>query len=272
MVAESLMQIGVVTGSQNGTSESLYPALIQTWWFLPALVILFGLVMYVFYIKIRSRMIQEVENLRTRIARDLHDDIGSYLGGIAVNADHLSEKFSEDQSGFRRLQEMSNDARQMSDAIRDIIWFIDTERNSMDDLTERLRSITRSLLPKPIEATFSVKAENPSGIVLGMEQKRNLVLMFKEIVHNIMRHSGASKVEILIRQAGGRLEIQVGDNGNGFNLEGVRKGNGLVNLQRRAEDLRGGCSIRSTPSEGTTIVVSVPLAPGSQVRRDSKIP
>lgn len=235
----------------------------KAWWFLFGGVAVLLLVSFLLYRRGRVRKAQEIERLRSRIAGDLHDEIGSSLGGIALMADHLSEKFMPDESGFRRLQEMSTSARQMSDAIRDIIWFVDTEHNSLEDLTDRLRSIVRSMLPRTIESSFSVQSGHPANSALTMEQKRNLVLMFKEILHNTVRHARPKKVDIILRGLDDRLEIQVTDNGCGFNQEQGTRGNGLVNLHRRADDLGGRCSIRSVEGQGTTVMISVPLGPGS---------
>jgi signal transduction histidine kinase len=244
------------------------PVFWESWWFRVATIIAVAALVYVLSKKARARKVQEIEKLRLRIASDLHDEIGSSLGSIALMADHLSERFTPDESGFRRLQEMSINARQMSDAIRDIIWFVDTQRNSVEDLTDRLRSIARTMLPRTMDTSFSTQTNHPSDVLLAMEQKRNLILMFKEIMHNIVRHARPSKVEIVLRHMSERLEIQVNDNGRGFNQEQVTKGNGLVNLHRRANDLGGECSIRSTVGQGTAITLSIPLS-SSASRRGS---
>src|SRR5258706_1075144 len=132
---------------QNFLFDNFEQTLWQTWWFRLLGMTIVAAGVFVVYRKSRSRKIREIERLRNRIASDLHDEIGSSLGGIALMAEHMSERYTPEESGFRRLQEMSKNARQMSDSIRDIIWFVDTERSSFDDLRDRFQSIVRAMLP-----------------------------------------------------------------------------------------------------------------------------
>jgi signal transduction histidine kinase len=232
----------------------LVPQFWQTTWFrwlvAAAVILLFG-ALYEFRLAAERR----VTRLRLRIARDLHDEVGSNLGSIALLSEVMPRtadgRSSEEVSEIRRI------AVQTIESLRDIVWLLDPAGDSAGELVTRMRESARNLLAGvPFDFQASGESNAPR---LPLELRRNLFPAFKEILHNIARHAHASRVEISVCLTPNRFELLVGDNGVGFDEAGVRGGNGLKNLRRRATELRGTIEIHSRSGEGTHVRLVAPL-------------
>jgi ligand-binding sensor domain-containing protein/signal transduction histidine kinase len=235
------------------------PPFWNTLWFklVVALTVLAFLVALYQY---RVRKLIEVERMRLRIAGDLHDDIGSNLSSIALAADMVRERAPVGRAEAEQLARVSTTARAMGESIREIVWFIRPDHETLNDLAGRMRQVTEGNLGR-LDVEFSV-----CGTALeqrySMEFRRNLFLIFKESLHNIHRHSGATKVEVALRAEAGAVSLRIADNGIGFDPDSATSGNGLANLRRRAMELGGTLGIRSREREGTEILLQVPLRRG----------
>jgi len=207
---------------------------------------------------LRQRRIRrlELENLRQRISQDLHDEIGSSLGSIAlVTQDVLAT--AHDPSLRRDLVEISDIAGQTLDSMRDIVRLVQTGVYGQGDLIEHLREIADRML-RGIPHTLQIDADS---IVthLPMHMRRDLVLMFKECLHNLVRHAKATKAIITLTEENNKFTLKIWDNGRGFDPETPRgDGMGLTNLQRRAVKHGGSVQIRSAPAKGTTLSIFLP--------------
>jgi signal transduction histidine kinase len=139
----------------------------------------------------------------------------------------------------------------------DIVWAINPKKDSLLELVRRMRSFAEDVLEqKDIFVEFNTP-ENFAEIKLDADTRRNVFLIFKEILNNIIRHSRASQVEIDLEIVGNRLVLSVLDDGTGFDTAQNFDGNGLANMKRRAEDLKGKLEISS--AEGVKIVLEVPF-------------
>ncbi len=194
---------------------------------------------------------QHAEQLRQQIAADLHDDIGSNLGSIAI----LSELAAGDEgnSTERRddFTEINQIAGETADSMRDIIWLLDSDEFSSHDLTTHMRQVAERLLIQ-IPYSFDVSDESESGN-LPLEFRRHVLFSFKETINNIVKHATASNVEIGICYGGEGFSFLVTDDGRSFAPDEFGTGHGLKNLSRRAEILGGCCEISSKPGEGTEV-------------------
>ena len=141
----------------------------------------------------------------------------------------------------------------------DIVWAVNPKRESLIDLTRRMRQHADEVFTQrgiDLRFTAPAAAVNPK---LGMDVRRDLLLIFKEAVNNAARHSGCSAVTIDLRLDGVRLVLRVADNGTGFDNSIESEGQGLASMHRRASRLGGRLEITSGPSSGTTLEVSVPI-------------
>ncbi len=224
-----------------------------------------GLTALAFY-RSRIKRIVELERVRTRIATDLHDDIGSSLSQIAILSEVSRQRLGREQNGVgESLAQIANTSRDLVDSMSDIVWAINPRRDRVSDLVQRMREFAGDVFTaREIEFSFRAPA---AGLELRLDAdvRRQLYLIFKEAVNNAARHSGCTQAEIEFEVAPDRLLLHVRDNGRGFDLDGdaatSRNGNGLASMRERARALGGEIEIISQPNLGTAVKLNLPLSP-----------
>lgn len=211
----------------------------------------------------RRRLIssKQVDQLRKRIASDLHDDIGSNLGSISLIArtarKDLVRLHGPEEVGAD-LDEVESIARESSLAMRDIVWLLERKQDSIGDLVHRMRE-TASRLLRGFDYTIECESSKSTS-KLSLDAKRHLFLFYKEAVHNILKHSGATTVSIRLWDQGDKLALEVTDNGQGLPMvmENAREVPRLVRkLDERARVLEGKLDMKSEKGKGTTILLTV---------------
>jgi len=157
----------------------------------------------------------------------------------------------------RQLARVHETAQKLSRNLKEIVWAIDPQRDKFDDLLLHMKEAAEELLgQKGITYTFALPPEElPQS--LKMEFRRNLFLIYKEMLHNVVKHAEATQVEIALTRMNGTLQLQVADNGRGFNAEAGGNGNGLKSMSARAEELNGKLEIESRPEQGTKATLTV---------------
>lgn len=241
--------------NEAGTSVRIMisPPYWQTWWFRSALVILFASVTYSAY-RYRLRRLLDLERLRLRIADDLHDDVGSNLSAIAMVSRTLQRAPELAGTTRQKLAEIYDTAVLTSEGMKDLVWLIKPENDTLDDLFLRMKDTASTLLG---DISFEFHSPDaPQSKTIGIDFKRSVFLAFKEIVTNIAKHSMAGRVEIRIALQDRFLEMVVSDNGTGFDATAHHRGNGLQSLRKRADHIGGSCTITSVPHSGTTVAFS----------------
>ncbi len=228
----------------------------QTWWFRALVGLAVGLLVYAAF-RYRLARLMAVEKLRLRIAQDLHDDIGSTLSGIALTSDTLARRLSNDPQAKRDLQELRQVAVEKAEHLQDLVWTINPKKDTSGDLRLHLKETAHRLL-LGIDVQFTSNQEGPGG-KMSLEVKHNITMIFREIVHNIVSHSRARRVQIEVTEKTGLLGFRVADDGVGFDPKTCSKGNGLVNLEQRAQAIGGRIKIESAPGAGTTVVFEVKI-------------
>lgn len=232
------------------------PPFWQTGWFLALAASLAALFVFVL-VQNRIRRLVELERIRTRIATDLHDDIGANLTRIAMLSEVASRQ--SENGGQSLLPSIANIARESVESMNDIVWAISPDHDRLLDLIRRMRTHAEDVFTfRDIELAFSAPdAETDLHLSVGV--RRDLLLVFKEAVNNAARHSGCTRVEIDLRIEHNRLTLVVADNGKGFNSNNGHDGQGLRSMRRRAETLAGRLGIRSKNGGGTTVTFEIPL-------------
>ncbi len=211
----------------------------------------------------RRRLISrnQVNQLRKRIASDLHDDIGSNLGSISLIA-RTARKDLVRLHGPKEvgadLGEVESIARESSLAMRDIVWLLERKQDSIGDLVHRMRE-TASRLLRGFD--YSIECESSkSAAKLSLDAKRHLFLFYKEAVHNILKHSKATKVSIRLWDQGDKLALEVIDNGRGLPIvveDGKETPRLVRKLEERARVLEGKLDMKSEKGQGTTVLLTV---------------
>lgn len=231
----------------------------KTWWFRSLVGILIVSAVYLLYrYQLNKRL--EVERLRYRISRDLHDDIGSTLSSINILARSSMGKNSEqDESNTVLLQKIQQRSQRTLDAMDDLIWNTKPENDSLESLIIRMREYAAEVLEAAgINYTLNCPA-TIHHLKLDMQQKKNLYLIFKEAVNNLAKYSKSSNAMIGFDYQKKFLHMLIADEGSGFSYTSIKKGNGLDNMQSRAAEMNAQFDIQSGNGRGTTIRVNVPV-------------
>lgn len=214
----------------------------QRWWFLGLCAMVAGGIA-IGIVRYRYRQKLEMEKVRTRIAGDLHDEVGSMLTGLAMQAELMEmQDASAGRSTLTYIKEVSRNA---VSKMRDMTWSIDSGRDRVADLVDRMHEFANEVLtPVDIVYTIQTVGLRPSQ-ELPVELRRHLYLIFKEAIANICKHSEASEVEITLGNIDRGFEMRIRDNGSGFSTDGTFTGLGLESMRRRAEALGGTCSVEN---------------------------
>jgi len=210
----------------------------------------------------RAEMQHAAEAERSRIARDLHDELGTGLTEVNLLA---NAGLSEAEAAARntdRFRVIAEKARSLVSGLDVIVWAIDPKLDSLQSFADYLEIYAEELLSAAnIACRLKIPIEFKAATLAGTA-RHSLLLAVMEALNNVIRHAAASRVELKMVQPDGGLEITITDDGRGFELAKVRSGHGLKNLRERMQSLQGSCQIESSPGKGTTIKLSIPL-PGA---------
>jgi signal transduction histidine kinase len=208
----------------------------------------------------RRRRAHELEQLRSRLARDLHDEIGSNLAGLAVMSESVAEARATSEAAREDWREVNRIARETTDAMREVLWVVGAREEAGFDLLAQLqRAAARMLAGRTVVWRESALETLPAS--WPMEARRQAFLFFKEALANVVRHSGATRVELAASVSGKTLTLEVKDDGAGFEPAAARRGIGLASMHERARALKGECAIDSARGRGTRVTLRVPVGP-----------
>lgn len=251
-----------VRGSNNdgvwnmeGTSLkiNILPPFWATLWFISLVIIVIaGLVVYVITSYVRQLL--AVERLRTKLAADLHDNIGSSLTEISILSEVISKRLKdEDESVQKSLKRISEDSRSLIDKMSDIVWLVNPKRDTLYDLILRLEDTYSELLSLTNISFTSKNLKSLEKISLSMEHRQHLYLIFKEGINNCITHAQCTEINLDAHVNGKNLVMILTDNGKGFDVDKDYQGNGLNNMINRAEQIGGELIISSEIGKGTKL-------------------
>jgi signal transduction histidine kinase/sugar lactone lactonase YvrE len=215
---------------------------------------------------------QAMERERMRIAQDMHDEIGSKLTKISFMSERAKGELQGQEPVARKLDSIALTSRDLLQSLDEIVWAVNPHNDTLENLAAYLgHYATEYLQNTAVECELHI----PQGLPhypLSAETRHNLFLAFEESLNNALKHGRASRIRVHMRAEPRLFEIQIEDNGCGFDAEAIlsadqnsgvlagrRIGNGLRNIQQRLAEPGGSCTIRSTPGQGTTVILSVPL-------------
>lgn len=227
-------------------------------WFITLAAILIGFAVYTIY-RYRIARLLELERVRMRIASDLHDDIGSSLSQVAILSEVARQQISgSDVPVLKPLSMISRISLDSMESMSDIVWAINPHKDRLHDLTQRMRRLAGDIFTaREIEFDFLVPHDGQSRKI-GPETRRQVFLIFKESVNNIVRHSSCTKAKVEFRIEGRWLLLNMSDNGRGFDTQCESDGNGLASMRARAKRLGGQLDVASRKGEGTALKLAVP--------------
>jgi signal transduction histidine kinase/ligand-binding sensor domain-containing protein len=209
-------------------------------------------------IYVKSRL--AVERTRTRIARDLHDELGGTLSGITnliAAAGKMLER-GNDVKTTRYLSLALEKAQQLQEAMYEVIWAVNPGNDSWQSFLDRIREqLLKSVEGTSISPEFDISGTVPDRD-LPLDLRKNLWLMLKELIHNALKHSNATRIQLKWRFEKDSITITLADNGTGFDTTAASSGNGLQNLRVRAEQSAIALEVSSTPETGTLWILKIP--------------
>lgn len=199
-----------------------------------------------------------IEQERNRIASEMHDDLGSGLTTIKYLSEKalLQAETNDDRAQIQKIADQSQDLiRNMSE----IIWALNLRNDNLGNLLAYLRRYSSEYLEDNRLKILWDQAEIPQELKVTGEKRRNVFLVVKELLHNIVKHAGATEVDIDTVLKDQSLTISIKDNGSGFDYEsGLDQGNGLYNLARRIDSINGSWELKSD-GKGTLVEFTFPL-------------
>ncbi|HET9504633.1 MAG TPA: two-component regulator propeller domain-containing protein [Hymenobacter sp.] len=250
---------GVWNQAGQTLTVQVLPAYYQTWWFRLGLGLAAAALLWSVY-RYREGQRRQLARVRDHIAKDLHDDMGSTLSSIRI----FSEVAQGQLGGAHPqtaalLQRISQNASALAESMQDIIWTIKPNQDGLTDVVSRLREFGLRLTEAKGIAFDMQVAEPFPVLTLSLEQRRNLYLIFKESVNNAVKYADCATLTVALAVQGRQLRLKIADDGRGFDLATARAGNGLANLQARAQAIGGRVAIATAPGRGTTITLTAPL-------------
>lgn len=201
-----------------------------------------------------------IAGIRQKISQDLHDDIGASLSSLQIYSTIAASTFATNPEKSREMiQKISVQSKAVMENMSDMIWSMENRNHQHTSITTKIKNYGVELLTeKGIECSYHI-AQPAEDALRDMQARKNLVLIVKEAMNNMAKHSGATKASISAEISKGSLVLHISDNGKGFDAARVASGNGLINMQRRMDELKGSFTLNSKPGNGTTITALFPL-------------
>jgi len=232
----------------------------RTWWFYCLSILLVAGGLYVLY-QFRLSQFRRLEKLRNSIARDLHDEVGSSISTIAIYSKIVHEQVSNTTfNNEPLLQKISEHASEIMESMNDIVWNINTRNDAFEHIISRMREHASQLLEVQNYSLHFKFDGHLQHLRLTMEKRRDFYLIYKEALNNIAKYAHGKNAWISLTLSGNNLELDIRDDGVGFELGNERQeGNGLANMRFRATALKGKIHFDSTPGEGTHVYLICPM-------------
>ncbi|HMR46228.1 MAG TPA: two-component regulator propeller domain-containing protein [Bacteroidia bacterium] len=240
------------------------PPFTQTIWFYLIIICCIAIIIYMIH-RYRINQLLQLQEMRNNIARDLHDDIGSTLGSIHLYSQIADKKLSQSNTNDTKniLEKIKSSSKEIIEKTSEAVWVVKASNDNIANLTLRIESYAASVLGEA-GIDFSLQSNSHQNIKLSMHQRKWLFLIFKEAIHNIIKHSHCTKVDITLNYFNRILEMIIKDNGIGFNssagsycVKNGNGGNGINNMASRAAELNATFNIISAQDTGTKIIISL---------------
>lgn len=225
----------------------------QTWYFIGALIVLLIAIIFGLF---RMRLNQRTKLLliRDSIARDLHDEIGANLSTISIYSEIAKDNLIKNKEGVPSLLDKISAYTQMSqESMSDIVWMIDSRNDKFENVILKMRSLASETIGANPDILLHMQIdEEIHHLKIGMKQRKNFYMIYKECLNNISKYASCRNVWITLKADQQTIYLEIKDDGVGFE-EDKTKGNGLVYMKKRAADIPGEINIQSIPGEGTSI-------------------
>ncbi|MEK7950285.1 histidine kinase [Luteolibacter soli] len=267
--------IGMTNDSRPETAALTLPILVrphawQRGWFWPAVTTCLSSLVAVALIRQRNRRNRQrlrelafqaaLERDRTRIARDVHDDLGTRITVLNLAATLAGRAMEREPDKARKqLEKMKSVSRSLVIAMDELVWAIDPSHDNLDELASRLTQNADEIFQdSEIRYRYDVPDSLPP-LPVGSDFRHNVSMAVREALNNVLKHAGPCDLTMTVSFDGKLLEISILDTGRGFTATAAPGGHGLGNFESRLADIGGTCEVRSTPGEGTLVRFLCPV-------------
>jgi ligand-binding sensor domain-containing protein/two-component sensor histidine kinase len=257
-LVRSVRSDGLVSVTPASLTFTIPPPLWARWWFLGATLVVLGLTIHIAY-QYRLRQLLEIERIRTRLAMDLHDDIGSTLSQVVVLSEVARGRVTGDHRLTELIERIAEISRNLIEAMSDLVWATNPERDSVADLQQRMRRFAGDTLDaQSIALRFNAPGED-LAVRLDPHVRREVFLIFKEAIHNLVSYARCTRADISLQMCDSSLILTINDDGVGISTGRHGNGLGLRSMRERAERLCAELNLDSAPDRGTTLRLVVPI-------------
>ena len=204
---------------------------------------------------------QALERERTRIARDIHDDLGASLTRISLLSQSARRELDDPAQSARRIDSIYSTASELTHKMDEIVWAVNPRHDSLESVVNYFTSFAQELLGTAgVACRLEMPLQLPAHPIYA-EARHHLFLAFKEALHNVVKHAGATCATISLKASDTALVLRVRDDGRGLvgSARPAGRGNGLTNMRQRLADVGGRCEISADPAGGTLVVFHLPL-------------
>jgi len=207
----------------------------------------------------KSRRLLEMEKMRNSIARNLHDDIGSTLSSINILSKVALKKIDGKDNATRDLEIIKDSSFSIMENMSDIVWAINPVNDPFEKTIMKMKGFASAIL-EPAGIAFKFNEDGKlAGLTLGVDERKNFYLIYKEAINNIAKYSEATLTEIVLQKTAHQFLMTITDDGNGFDKTRQYTGDGLKNMASRAAEMNAVFEINSQPAAGASILVSIHL-------------
>jgi signal transduction histidine kinase/ligand-binding sensor domain-containing protein len=245
---------------------TIHPPFWATWWFRTligslVIIILILLVRFISTRNLRLKILQlekdqAIEKERSRLSRDMHDDLGSGLTKISILTEVVRKKISKDDQVDGYLENISGSSRELVQNLNNIIWSLNPGNQTWNALLAYIREYSAGFL-ESCQVDFEFNApQQAADLVVSEQVKRNIFLVVKEALNNAVKHGRATRVILSVQETSTKkFVLKIVDNGSGTDLKKVQKGNGLKNMEKRMKEIGGEWEIQSEEGKETTVTL-----------------
>jgi len=219
-------------------------------------LVLTTLLMYVGYLYFRNGQKLKVLTMRNKIASNLHDDVGSTLTSIRLYSE-IGKKQTTDPQVSSILDKIGQNAGEVIHSMSDIVWMINPKYDAFGSVFARMENFAAELL-SPLNIRYTIKKDNEvESIKFSMAERQNIFMIFKEAIHNAAKHANCKAVAIHLSRSHDQLQMNITDDGSGFDEQAIQRGNGLNNMENRAAEMRGTITVAATLGRGTSVTLNM---------------
>ena len=249
---------GDTTAAFAGTNHTAAVELWRTAWFITLCIVVLAALLFAFY-RYRVNQFIQLQQVRNRIATDLHDDIGTTLTNISILSELSKKYLLQKEQATVFLDRIEEEVANSSQALDDIVWSINTKNDTLEQTVARMRRYVAEIFDAA-NISYSLQLDEQfENYKLNMEQRRDCFLIFKESINNIYKHANAQHVHINVRIDKNQLHMMIKDDGRGFDITAATHRNGIKNIRNRIQRWNGSITINSEEGEGSMTELTMPV-------------